>query len=220
MNLTRKNIRAATLAGVLLALSSSPHAMCWDEASAGYGIPSDILKAIARTESGFNTLARNINTDGSTDIGLMQINSSWLPVLKTYGISRHDLATDSCLNLKVGAWIVSNNVQKLGWNWDAIGAYNAGCKNLGKNECQSRRSAYALKVHEALKHGSQPGRGKAPVVPAIKTSPVEQPIPVVMPRIIMISMNSSPDLSSEIALPDHDDDEPSGFYFYTSVKSQ
>lgn len=220
MNLTCKNTLAAALPVFLLAMSSCPRAMCWEEASTAYGIPSEVLKAIAKTESGFNNDARNTNSDGSTDIGMMQINSSWLPTLKKYDITRSDLATDPCLNLKVGAWILSNNIQKLGWNWDAIGAYNVGCKNLGKDECQSRRSAYALKVHGAMKHASQPSVQSAPALATFKTSPAEKPIHVASPKIIVISMNATSEPTTDTSATDQVEDEPTGFFFYKTGVSQ
>ena len=74
---------------LLAALLSGPaDATCWEEASRLYGIPVKMLKAVARTESGFNAKALHRNPDGSRDIGLMQINSSWLPALARYGIER------------------------------------------------------------------------------------------------------------------------------------
>lgn len=96
-----------------------------------------------------NPEARGINPNGTYDIGLMQINSSWLQTLKTYKLNEKSLK-DPCLNLKVGAWILSRNVHQYGWNWEAIGAYNVGCQKLTKTECSKRRFVYAKKVHNAL----------------------------------------------------------------------
>lgn len=114
-----------------------------------YRVPVEVLKAIAKTESNFRPDARNRNPDGSEDVGLMQINSSWGPTLAGYGIREAELL-EPCTNLKVGAWILASNASRLGWNWDAIGAYNVGCKKLGKEECGRRRASYARKVHQAL----------------------------------------------------------------------
>jgi len=126
-------------------------AFCWDAASQLYGIPVDVLKAVAKTESNFNAKASNQNKNGSKDAGLMQINSSWLPKLKQYGITEKSLE-DPCMNLKVGAWILINNAREHGWNWTAIGAYNVGCAKLSEKECAARRSRYAWKVHQALQN--------------------------------------------------------------------
>jgi hypothetical protein len=138
------------LLGLLLAAATNyASAYCWDTASSMYGIPTDVLKAVAKTESSFNANARNKNTNSSSDSGLMQINSAWLPTLKQYGITNKSLQ-DPCTNLKVGAWILSNNARKYGWNWTAIGAYNVGCAKLNDKECARRRNNYAWKIHKAL----------------------------------------------------------------------
>lgn len=87
-------------------------------------------------------MAVNQNKDGSRDIGHMQINSRWLPVLKRYGIDERRLF-DPCINTHVGAWILSQNFYRLGYNWTAIGAYNA--------VSPEKRMRYARKVAEVLK---------------------------------------------------------------------
>ena len=148
------------------AAPSLASATCWDSASATYGVPANVLKAVAKTESGFDPKALHRNADSTTDIGLMQINSRWLPTLEKYGISQDDLK-DSCTNLKVGAWILSNNARKLGWNWNAVGAYNVGCAKLAKEECDRRRNKYAWKIHGALQQvasldGASPQRRAIP----------------------------------------------------------
>ncbi len=97
---------------------------CWGEAEAHYGVSRFLLLAMARHESGLNPAAINHNSDGSWDVGLMQINTGWLPVLKAYGVGLADLR-DPCVNLQVGAWILANNFRQYGKNWRAVGAYNA-----------------------------------------------------------------------------------------------
>jgi soluble lytic murein transglycosylase-like protein len=130
---------------ILLILFISPvsgNAACFDEAAARYQVPVYLLKAISRVESSGNPHAINRNTNGSYDIGHMQINSSWLPVLKRYGINERSLF-DACINTHVGAWILAQNIQRLGYNWDAIGAYNA--------RSSSKRLVYAKKIASVLK---------------------------------------------------------------------
>jgi soluble lytic murein transglycosylase-like protein len=87
-------------------------------------VPAPLLKAIARHESGGRIHIVNTNTNGTRDIGLMQINSAWLPVLQQHGLQEQDLY-DPCVNVLVGAWILSNNFQKLGYTTQGLGAYNA-----------------------------------------------------------------------------------------------
>lgn len=118
-----------------------PGSVCWNQAEARYGVPASLLVAIAKVESRFNPRALGKNDNGSYDIGLMQINSGWLKKLGQYNISENDLY-DPCTNIMVGAWILSDNINRLGYNWNAVGAYNA--KTI------SKREKYARKVHKAI----------------------------------------------------------------------
>lgn len=115
--------------------------MCFEKASARYGVPAELLRAISHVESRGNPHARNENKNGSTDIGHMQINSSWLPTLSKYGISKAQLI-EACTNTFVGAWILADNIFRMGYRWEAIGAYNA------RNPAKAAR--YARKVAAAL----------------------------------------------------------------------
>ena len=127
---------------VALALCAAfPAQACWDAAAQRYQVSSALLYAIARTESGLNPLAIGRNGNGSLDIGLMQINSAWLPTLASHGINERDLF-EPCTNIHVGAWILAGNVSRLGYTWDAVGAYNATRPAL--------RRAYIEKVRRHL----------------------------------------------------------------------
>ncbi len=121
---------------------------CWGQAAARYHVDVNLLYAIARVESGMNYQAISPpNSDGSYDIGLMQINSSWLPILAKYGITQQRLLDDPCLNLNVGAWILSQGLSRLGYNWMGLGAYNA--------TSDRKRAAYAAKVVAMLRQISR-----------------------------------------------------------------
>jgi soluble lytic murein transglycosylase-like protein len=138
--------RAWLLSLPLLAVIPIPgKAACFEEAAARYQVPSVLLKAISRVESAGNPSALNRNKDGSFDIGHMQINSRWLPKLSHFGISREQL-WDPCTNTLVGAWILAQNVHRIGYSWNAVGAYNA--------TSPVKRERYARKISDALKRES------------------------------------------------------------------
>jgi soluble lytic murein transglycosylase-like protein len=118
--LNRSSMRFAL---ATLSIATMPVQACWDDAASRYQVNSTLLYAIARTESGLNPKAIGRNTNGSRDIGLMQINSAWLPTLARYGITERELF-DPCTSIHVGAWILAGNIQRLGYTWDAVGAYN------------------------------------------------------------------------------------------------
>ena len=137
----------------LVLCASLPAHACWDDAATRYQVDSALLHAIARTESGLNPLAIGRNPNGSRDIGLMQINSAWLSTLATYGISERDLF-EPCTNIHVGAWILAYNFYRLGYTWDAVGAYNAV-------NPKSRR-AYIDKVRRNLRTGADSSKRASP----------------------------------------------------------
>ncbi len=131
------------LAAVSLAVAgASAHADCWSDAESRYAVSRFLLLAIAQNESGLNPSSVHRNADGTVDIGLMQINSAWLPVLGRYGIGPGQLR-DPCTNLQVGAWILANDFAVYGRNWRAVGAYNA------KNE--RLRIRYARRVAQRFR---------------------------------------------------------------------
>ena len=103
---------------------STALADCIDDAALYQGIDSSLLRAIAYQESHLNADAINRNTDGSEDLGVMQVNSRELPGLRQYGITRDSLF-DGCVNVFVGAWILRRKIDRFGPTWKAVGAYNA-----------------------------------------------------------------------------------------------
>lgn len=112
-------------------------AFCYEEAGNRYGISPHLLHAISKGESNLNPIAVNHNTNGSYDFGLMQINSSWEPALRRFGIHWDSLA-DPCTNVMVGAWVLSQCIRDYGYNWPAIGCYNS--------RTPSKRDRYAARI--------------------------------------------------------------------------
>ena len=117
-------LRTSALA-IVIGVPTLPGAhACWDEAAARYQLDSRLLHAIARTESSLNARAVNLNRNGSRDIGLMQINSAWLPTLSRHRIHERYLF-EPCTNLHVGAWILAREIRRHGPTWTAVGAYHS-----------------------------------------------------------------------------------------------
>jgi soluble lytic murein transglycosylase-like protein len=101
---------------------------CFVSASNHYKVDVKLLKAIAKTESSGSRYAYNVNSNGTADIGIMQINSGWLGTLNRYGITKTHLQ-DPCWNIHIGAWILASNISLYGNTWRAVGAYNARSKD-------------------------------------------------------------------------------------------
>ncbi len=116
---------------------------CFIEAGNQYNLSPDLLKAIAKVESSFVPNAINRNKNGSYDYGIMQINSAWY---KKLGHELWMSLGDPCVNIKTGAWILRDCVDRYGYTWEAVGCYNASSKN--------KRRIYAWKVYDAIRNAS------------------------------------------------------------------
>ena len=102
---------------------SVPVACVWSAAS-HYRLPPVALIGILGAEGGRPGLVRK-NRDGSEDLGPMQINSRWLPILSRYGATRQKLIDDPCTNIWVGAWILARAFAVDRDIWKAIGHYHS-----------------------------------------------------------------------------------------------
>lgn len=143
------------------ALAASPDTPCWEEASRRHGIPVELLKAVAHVESSNRARVIARNTNGSLDMGFMQINDWWLPALAKHGIGKSELL-DACTNLNVGAWILAQGIERYGYNWQGIGAYGAGTSPKKDHT----RKQYANKVFRALERQRPATAGLAGLPPA------------------------------------------------------
>ncbi|AEI83182.1 hypothetical 17.0 kDa protein PilT (plasmid) [Cupriavidus necator N-1] len=128
-----------TAASVLA--SGNAYADCLDDAAAYHRLSPVLLRTIARHESGMRANAINRNTNGTEDIGLMQINSVHLPRLARYGITR-DKLFDPCVSAYVGAWILRDCLDRVGATWAGVGCYNAGAHD--------KRMRYANRIYQTL----------------------------------------------------------------------
>jgi hypothetical protein len=135
---------------------------CIDDAAAFQHVNVTLMRAIAQVESGTQADSVNLNTNGTVDIGLMQINSFWLPTLSREGISRQSLF-DSCTNAYVGAWILAANIKQFGPTWRAIGAYNA--------TTDDKRLAYAKKIYTMAQAITGSPGSTMPILPPSFTPP-------------------------------------------------
>ena len=125
----------------LLPLAVASGNCTWEAAARRYGVNPHVLHAIARQESGLNPAAIHRNTDGSHDLGLMQVNSRWLPHLAGYGLTAAHLL-DPCINLHVGAYILAERMKRHGNTWQAIGSYHSFTPG--------RRDRYAQAIYRHL----------------------------------------------------------------------
>ena len=142
---------ASLLCATLTKSALADDNFCFAQASLRYRIPESLLRAISKVESGGNPAATHKNKNGSVDLGHMQVNSGWLPILAQYNISKEQLI-NPCTNTTVGAWILANNIYHMGYGWKAIGRYNA--------MSPAKAVAYSYKVAMALRAETQKQESK------------------------------------------------------------
>ena len=152
----------------LLALTaiSAARADCFEHHGKRFGLDPALLRAIAHVESSGRPHAVNASHQertGTRDLGLMQINSAWLPKLREYGITQADLF-DGCTSVEVGAWVLHDLVRRFGNTWNAVGAYNAACSQLKGQACIDARARYSWRVYRRL-------QATAPASKALAASP-------------------------------------------------
>ncbi|MBK4736087.1 lytic transglycosylase domain-containing protein [Noviherbaspirillum pedocola] len=112
---------------------------CFDAAGLYQHVHPGILRAISIRENVRcdGTVRRNSN--GSIDVGCMQINSAHFEELAKYGIPPEALQ-NQCANIFIGAWHYAVMVKKYGNTWTAVGAYHS--------ETPEKRDRYAAEVRQ------------------------------------------------------------------------
>jgi len=130
------NLIASIIAGIVslttparASTSDTEVADCLYAAAAVHHVPATLLYAILGVEGG-RLGAVSQNTNGSVDIGPMQVNDLWLPQLMMHWSASHEAAflalRDSvCANFEAGAWILSKGFAETGDYWDAVARYHS-----------------------------------------------------------------------------------------------
>jgi soluble lytic murein transglycosylase-like protein len=86
-----------------------------------YGVPPALALGIASHESGFNPNATNVNSNGTTDWGVMQLNDV---TVKTLGVSN---PLDPQQNIDAGVGLLAKYLQQYGGDEQkALWAYASG----------------------------------------------------------------------------------------------
>lgn len=126
---------------------------CFQDAARFHRVDADILRAIARVESAYDPAAVGHNSNGTQDLGLMQINSVHFAELASQGIAPKRLR-DACTSIYVAAWHYARQVSRYGNTWKAVGAYHSATPAL--------RDGYARRVRTVVEGWRRSGRVDAP----------------------------------------------------------
>ena len=112
-----------------------------------------VILSVLLTEAG-KVGKVNLNKNDTYDIGPMQINSTWLPVLSKYGLTRAQVQSDPCINVMVGTWILSGKIANLATShsnyWQGIANYHSMTPAFNTTYQNQIRSSFTL-INEALK---------------------------------------------------------------------
>ena len=98
---------------------------CSIAAAVKYQIPVNAMLAVAEQEGGRPGL-RMRNTNGSFDVGSMQMNTAYLRELKRFGIEERDVAGPGCYPYHLAAWRLRKHlVEDHGDLWTRIANYHS-----------------------------------------------------------------------------------------------
>ena len=120
----------------MVAATSKVLAACLMLASQTYSVPPAVLVGIYKVEGG--KVGQEVsNTNGSYDLGPMQINTIWMPELaQKWGVTdetaRKWVRDDACTNVSVAAWILRGHIDETGSLSQAIGNYHSRTPHYGK----------------------------------------------------------------------------------------
>jgi hypothetical protein len=107
-----------------------PVIRCIDAAASAYRLPPSMLVILLSVEGG--SLGRvSHNTNGTVDIGPMQVNQIWLPAIARHWHAAEPeslaaLRDNFCANVEAGAWILRQAMDQAHGNfWDGVGYYHS-----------------------------------------------------------------------------------------------
>ncbi len=97
---------------------------CINQAAVQYAVPAELILAIITVEGGKNGMAMP-NKNGTFDLGVMQVNSSWSNEILQRGYNLNEIQYDSCKNIDFGTWILSQCIKNNANLDEAIGDYHS-----------------------------------------------------------------------------------------------
>jgi hypothetical protein len=129
-----------------------PFVACMALVATLYHLPPRVLPAIQGVEGGRPELVSQ-NTDGSQDLGIMQVNTRWLePLARFTGLDtptvRERLLTRPCFNIAAAGLILRTYLNETHGNlMQAVGDYHSHTRPLNTAyQAQVIRSAWTLFV--------------------------------------------------------------------------
>jgi hypothetical protein len=110
--------------------ASVPVIGCIESAAEAYRLPPAVIVILLSVEGGsLGHVSQNSN--GTVDIGPMQVNTIWVPVVaKHWGASNSEAYTalrdNFCANVEAGTWILRRSMDEArGDFWEGVGFYHS-----------------------------------------------------------------------------------------------
>lgn len=119
---------------------------CLDAASKKNGMDKNIMLSIMAIEGG-QVGTESVNTNGSIDYGIMQINTVTIKDLRDrFGLNYtiEQIRDDECTNIDVSARVLAQKIKEAGDTWEGVGDYNS------RNE--PAHSIYRNKIQEKYQY--------------------------------------------------------------------
>lgn len=127
-----------------LTLPDSTREKCVNAASRHFRINKMVIDSIIDVEGGkIGTVSKNSN--GSFDLGIMQINTIHLSNIKKHfpTVDATDLVYKPCINIAIGTWILSERLKETDSFWIGVGNYHS--------KTPKYRTRYLQKIFAAFK---------------------------------------------------------------------
>jgi hypothetical protein len=139
-------------------------ARCIRMAAGGKSWLEKTLWGLRDQEGGWIGAAVN-NTNGSQDLGPLQVNTWWIPRIASHvgrpaDHVRHWLRMDPCFNAEVARWIFLTALAQSGDYWQAIGIYHS------PTGWRQRRYALSVAAKLRARFGNELFRAGPKVAPA------------------------------------------------------
>jgi hypothetical protein len=99
--------------------------VCSIQEAQRYGLPPAVMLAVAQIEGGRPGLAVR-NTNGTFDLGPMQLNTAWLATLRPYGVDPRWAMARGCYPYQLAAWRIRAHVLgDKGDYWTRVANYHS-----------------------------------------------------------------------------------------------
>ncbi len=117
-------------------LTAQALAACMMLASQTYHVPPAVMVGIMHVEGGRVGQQVGPNSNGTYDLGPMQVNTRWIPQLAhAWGVDKKVahrlLRDDGCVNVRVAAWILGQKIKEAGSLYGGIAYYHSATPGIG-----------------------------------------------------------------------------------------